>query len=228
MAENGKTVLLAGATGLVGGICLSRLLADDFFESIITVGRRPLSPAPADPRLKQVTVDFSDLGSRASELSADTVICALGSTMKKAGSKEAFYKVDFTHAFNLAKISRQNGASQFVLVSALGASPKALSFYSRVKGELEEAVKGLGYESLTILRPSLILGNRGEFRFGEEIAKIFAPKVSFAIPAKYRPIEAETIAAALWIAARLEKPGINILESHEIKKLYDDISGKGR
>jgi len=219
MAGNGKRVLLAGATGLVGGLCLSRLLADDSFEAIITVGRRQLSPAPSDPRLKQVVVDFADIGSRAKELTADTLICALGSTMKKAGSKDAFYMVDFTHAFNLAKICRQNGATQLILVSSLGASPKAFSFYSRVKGELEEAVKGLGYQSLTILRPSLILGKRGETRPGEDLAKFFAPKLNFAIPAKYRPIEAETIAAALWISAKLEKPGVNIHESDAIKTL---------
>lgn len=226
MSGNDNKVLLAGATGLVGGLCLKRLLADDFFQSVITVGRRPLPDASADPRLTQVIADLGDLGPYASEISAATVICALGSTMKKAGSKDAFYKVDFTYAFNLAKTARQNGASQFLLVSALGASPKALSFYARVKGELEKEVAGLGFESLTIFRPSLMLGKRGEFRMGEEIAKVVAPRVNFAIPKKYRPIEAETVAAALWIAARLKKPGVNIYESDAISRLYGKISGK--
>ena len=228
MAGNGKRVLLAGATGLVGGLCLSRLLADDSFEAVISVGRRPLSPSPSDPRFKEVSVDFFDLGSRSPDLVADTVICALGSTMKKAGSRDAFYQVDYTHCLNLAKICRQNGASRFILVSALGANPKAFSFYSRVKGRLEEAIGDLSYDSLTILRPSLIMGKRGEFRPFEEIAKLFTPMLSFLIPDKFKPIEAETVAAALWISARLEKPGVNILESNEIRKLYEDVTGKGR
>lgn len=219
MAENGKRVLLAGATGLVGGLCLERLLADGSFDSIISVGRRPLSPAPTDLRFKEVSVDFFDLGSRADELAADTVICALGSTMKKAGSREAFFQVDFTHCFNLAKICRQKGAAHFLLVSALGASPSAFSFYSRVKGKLEEAVGDLSYDSLTILRPSLILGKRGELRLGEEIAKFFTPLANLAVPAKYRPIDAETVAKALVISARMEKPGVSVYESDAIKRL---------
>ncbi len=223
MSEEKKSVLIAGATGLVGGFCLARFLADESYGRITVLGRRELPHPPDDPRLVQVVTDFERLSEHAGKLVADDVVIALGSTLKKAGSRANFHKVDFGHSFAVARIARENGAKQLLLISALGADRKSVSFYSRVKGDLEEAVRGLNYPSLSIFRPSLIMGRRREFRPTEELAKSIVPWISFAIPRRYRAIPAETIAAALWLAARIEKPGLTVYESEAIDELYHSV-----
>ena len=155
-----KTALLVGATGLVGGLVLEQLLADTYFEKVIVLTRKSLGKSNA--KLKEVLVDFNKLDDYATEIKADAVFCCLGTTIKVAGSKEAFKKVDFEYPFKIAQLAKQNGTSTYLLITALGASTNSMIFYNKVKGELEEEVSKLNFDSFHILQPSLIIGERTE------------------------------------------------------------------
>jgi uncharacterized protein YbjT (DUF2867 family) len=209
----GRQVLLAGATGLVGGECLDLLAADGTVSGITALVRRPPRESTRlAGKVRFAKADFDHLDRQAELFSVDQVICALGTTIKRAGTREAFRRVDFGYPLAIARLALAQGARHFLLVTALGADPKARVFYSRVKGELEEAVLALGYPAVTIVRPSLLLGTRDEFRLGEEVAK----RLAWATPQKYRPVQARDVAAALVAAAREDRPGRHWIESVEI------------
>jgi uncharacterized protein YbjT (DUF2867 family) len=211
-----RSIALAGATGLVGGETLHLFLADSAFSRVVAIVRRPLEGSLAgDRKLEQQVVDFDQLEKRPPPLDVDALVCALGTTIRVAGSQEAFRRVDYEYPLALARIGLAAGAKQFVLVSALGASAKSPVFYNRIKGELEDAVRALGYPSIVIVRPSLLLGDRREFRLGEEIAK----RLGFLAPGKYKPVEARAVANALVTAVRERKPGVRIIESGEIRAM---------
>lgn len=208
-------MLLAGATGLVGRECVSRLTADPSVSSVTALVRRAPDPATVLHRkIRFEQIDFEQMGLHARKLAADQVICALGTTIRVAGSREAFRHVDFDYPLALARLARQQGARHFLLVSALGADPASRVFYSRVKGELEQALAALDYPSLTVVRPSLLLGDREEFRFGEELAK----RLAWATPRRYAPVKASDVAAALVEAAREDLPGLRVIESADIPR----------
>jgi len=149
-------------------------------------------------------------------VTADIVVCALGTTIKKAGSREAFHKVDFHYAFELSKAAFEQGAEHFLLVSAKGAAVDSRFFYNRVKGELEDALAKLGYARLSIFRPSLLKGDRREFRAGEEVGNFLAGAFSFVIPQKWQPTPVACLARTIWKAAISARPGKKIYESGEI------------
>lgn len=214
-----QSVLLLGATGLVGGECLKLLCAEDFWRRVIALTRRPLPEEAHHPKVENQVIDFDRAEDNRELISAGQVICALGTTIKKAGSQENFYKVDFTYAYELARIARENGAEHLLLVSSSGADARSPIFYSRVKGELEEAVKTLGYPALSIFRPSLLLGDRRESRPGEDLGKFLSGLFGFAIPARYKPVHARSVAAAIVQVARENRPGIRVLESDEIRRI---------
>jgi uncharacterized protein YbjT (DUF2867 family) len=208
-----RCVLLAGATGLVGGECLARLAADEAVSAVTALVRRmPADSSRHDRKVRFAEVDFDRLEEHRPLFAVDQVVCALGTTIKQAGSREAFRRVDFDYPLAIARLALDAGARHFLLVSSLGADARSSVFYSRVKGELEQAVLALGYPSVTIVRPSLLLGDRQEFRLGEEIAKRFA----WVTPRKYRPVQARDVAATLISAARENRPGRRIIESAEI------------
>jgi len=206
------SVLIAGATGLVGGECLRLLLADPAFDPVHAVVRRPLPAAPGVDKLRQHVTELDQMAMALTDLRADAVICALGTTIRKAGSQEKFRLVDFEYPLALARLGLERGARHYLLVSSLGADARSRVFYSRTKGELEEAVSALGYRSLTIARPSLLLGERAEFRLGEQILA----RLGFLMPRKYKPVAARAVAAALVAAAKEDRPGCRIIESGEI------------
>jgi uncharacterized protein YbjT (DUF2867 family) len=208
-----RTVIVVGATGLVGGECLRLLLRDPAFSRVFVLARRP--PVVDDPagKLETHLVDFDHLEATAAEVRADTIICALGTTIKQAGSQERFRHVDLDYPLAVAKLGLGRGASHFLLVSALGADSKSKVFYSRTKGGLEDRLRALGYRSLTILRPSLLLGERRESRLGEELGKRFG----VLVPGRYRPVKASVVARALVLAAKEDRPGVEVLESEEIR-----------
>ena len=208
-----RRVLLAGATGLVGSQCLDLLLEDATVASVTALVRRPLAGAEVRARLRAEVVDFDALGARADLFAVDQVVCALGTTIGKAGSQAAFRRVDFDAPLQIARLALAGGARHFLLVSALGADARSRIFYNRVKGELEEAVLALGFRSVTFARPSLLLGDRGERRFGEEIGR----RVEFLFPAKYRGVHAQQVAAALVKAARDDAPGSRVIENAELR-----------
>ena len=199
-----RTVIIAGATGLVGKEILSGLLADDTVGEIHSLGRR--APGIEHPKLRVHLVDFADLPSLPS---ADEVYLALGTTIKVAGSQEAFRAVDYTANLAVAQAALAAGAKKAGLVSAMGADSRSKVFYSRVKGELEDALQKLPIDGLVVARPSLLVGNRDALgqpsRRGEEIGFALGKALGFLIPANYKPIEAKTVARALLSAVRSAK-----------------------
>lgn len=157
-------LLLVGATGLVGRHVLEVALADARVDQVIVLARRPLSP---HPKMRALEVDFDHLPDAADWWHADAVICTLGTTMRAAGSKAAFRRVDHDYPLAVARLAHRHGTPAYVLNSALGADPASSIFYNRVKGEVEQALAGVGFASLTYVRPGLIGGSRDEFRLGE-------------------------------------------------------------
>jgi uncharacterized protein YbjT (DUF2867 family) len=211
--------LIAGATGLVGSHLLQLLIKDPDYEKIWVLTRRPLKIQ--DEKIGEILSDFNDLTATLQEVKTDHVFCCLGTTMKKAGSKEAFRKVDFEFPLEIARILRSKGASKFLLVSAIGASRNSMFFYNRVKGKVEEAVRQVNYPALFIFRPSLLLGDRGEERVGEDVAKKIYQYIDWLFIGpfkKYKGIEAATVAAAMWKKAKTDQSGTVILESDKIKE----------
>lgn len=211
------TALLLGASGLTGGYCLQELLNENQFDKIIALSRKPLNMK--HPKLEQIITDFSDLTSLQSTLKAEVVFCCLGTTIKKAGSKEKFKQIDYEYPLRVAQITKENGTHTFALVSAMGANTNSLFFYSRVKGELEQALRNLSFPSLIILQPSLLLGDRKEKRIGEDIGKVISAVLGFLIPAKYKAIHAQQVAKAMVKLSLQGLSGTTIKENDEIKKV---------
>jgi uncharacterized protein YbjT (DUF2867 family) len=215
-----RNALIVGASGLVGGHLLSLLLKNPRYSEVVSVGRRELPLL--FPNLEQKVIDFDNMKDYASELVADDIFCCLGTTIKKAGSKEAFYKVDYTYVAQLAELTAQKGASQFLVVSAMGADAGSMIFYNKVKGKMEQHVKQQPFSSVHIFRPSLLLGEREEQRSGEELAsKIMRPLSGLMIGPleKYKPIEGETVAKAMLYAASQDQRGVHIHPSDDIAAL---------
>ncbi|SDE65753.1 Uncharacterized conserved protein YbjT, contains NAD(P)-binding and DUF2867 domains [Fontibacillus panacisegetis] len=193
-----RSALIVGATGLVGNELLHILLQSDTYEHIKVLVRKPLSIK--HDKLTQVVVNFDELNKYEVEFNVHDVFCCLGTTIKKAGSQAAFKKVDFEYPIQAAKLAKNHGAQQFLIVSAIGANAQSNIFYSRVKGEVEEALKQIQFASLHIFRPSLLLGSRKEFRFGEKAAAIIIPIFSPLLAGKlnkYKPIQAKQVAQAM-------------------------------
>jgi uncharacterized protein YbjT (DUF2867 family) len=213
----GRSVALIGATGLVGRECLNMLLADPAFSRVVPLTRRPLAgplPMATLGKLESHVVDFDRPDSYSAFLDVDAVICALGSTIAAAGSRAKFRRVDYEYPLAIARAALEQGAAHFLVVSAMGANPRALVFYSRVKGELEEALLALPFQRISVVRPSFLLGDRQEFRIGEELAK----RLAFLTPGKYKPVTVRAVAAVLVAEAREGTPGKRIIESAEIRK----------
>ncbi|MCH8233675.1 MAG: NAD-dependent epimerase/dehydratase family protein [Bacteroidetes bacterium] len=212
-----KIALIAGASGMVGSCLLNLLLGNHNYKSVIVLTRKPLKKM--HPKLKEIVISFDHLDDVQNELRADHIYCCLGTTMKKAGSREAFRKVDYEYPLNLARVTKHQGASHFLLVSALGADKNSMIFYSRTKGEIEESVSGLNFSSYCVFRPSLILGVRNERRIGEEIGKFIVRVFQFVLVGplkKYLGVQAESIARAMVFYAKDDEPGMKIIESEEI------------
>lgn len=209
-----RRVLLLGATGLIGSELLPLLLADDSIARVIVVARRTTGLRHA--KLHEYLFDLSKLEQHALPFEGvDTIFCALGTTMKVAGSKEAFRFVDHDLPLIAARLGLAHGAKHYLLVSSLGANPNARNFYTRVKGEVEEDLKSIPYRTITIVRPSFLLGARKEFRLGERIVAA----LRFLFPSRAKPIEARTVARALLALSKQMEPGTRIVESRELRSL---------
>lgn len=206
-----KTALIAGATGLVGGHLLTLLLADPQYRRVVAVTRRPLGVAPS-PKLEALVVDFETLDKSLAQnnISVDDAYCALGTTIKTAGSQEAFRKVDHDYIVAFAKAAKARGAKRLMLVSSIGADPASAVFYSRVKGETEQALGALGFDTLHIFRPGLLIGARRESRPVETIGKIVSPLLDAMMLGRarvYRSMRAENVARAMRAAASTATSG---------------------
>jgi len=221
---NRKSAMVVGATGLVGSELLRILLESDYYRTVVSLSRK--APDIEHPSLVKLIVDFDRVEEMEELISATDVYCCMGTTMKAAGSKENFHKVDFTYPFEVAKIALKNEAENFFLVTAMGAKKGSSIYYNRVKGEVEEAIKGLGFPGTHIFRPSLLLGDRRETRNGEQFAQKLGKSMPFLFAgplAKFRPIEAKDVAKGMFSLAQKNVKGINVVESEEIKKLAKQI-----
>lgn len=204
-------IVIAGATGLTGEHLLDRLLSEPTVARVLAPSRRPLA---SHPHLENPVGELDQLLPTLTG-PVDTAFCCLGSTIKQAGSQEAFRAVDHDLVLAFARRARELGARHLVVISALGANPQSSVFYNRVKGETEESLKAMGWPQLTIARPSLLLGARREFRLGERLA---APLLRW-LPGKYRGIDACALARALWRLALEEQDGVRVIESADLRRL---------
>ena len=203
-----RTALLAGATGAVGSALLTLLLADARYGCVKVLARRPLGLA--HPKLEELLLDDTGPVLLGAKLAADDVFCCLGTTQKKAGSRAAFERVYYHLVLEVARAALAQGAQQFLVVSSVGASLKAGSFYLRVKARMEQAVLDLGYGSTHVLRPSLLIAARSESRPGEWLAQKIAPLIDPLLQGKlaiYRTVRADEVAEAMLTLALRKLPG---------------------
>src|SRR5437773_2421471 len=210
-----RIALLAGATGLIGRALLPLLLASKQYRSVHVLLRRAAPDIEANTKLYIHEVDFARLPTDFPRV--DDAFIALGTTIKVAGSEAAFRQVDFDFVVNTARAARTAGATRLTVVSALGADANSRVFYNRVKGEMQAAIAQLGYESVVIAQPSLLLGNRAPLgqpaRSGEMWAQWLLRPLGWMVPEGVRPIAAHAVAAALLAAILDAQPGLRVLKS---------------
>lgn len=210
-----RHVVLAGATGLVGGHLLRMLLDDAGIADVVALTRQPL--AIPHPKLVPAVVDFAHLADFALPHVDDCFLC-LGTTIRKAGSQEAFRMVDFDLPLALAQMALAVGATRCFVVSAMGANVQSRVFYNRVKGELEVALNALPFRTVVAFRPSLLAGERAEYRAGERAALAVLRPLSALLPARLRPVDAGAVARAMMAAAQQDQPGRFIVEADAIQR----------
>jgi len=213
------TATLVGATGLIGSFLLEELLNDAHFDTVRILIRRPIDIT--HPKLEKKIIDFNDSDSLLVALSnSDVVFCSIGTTNKKVkGDKGAYRKIDFDIPVKLARFCNMTGCEKFILVSSAGANSKSRNFYQHLKGETEEAIKSVGLKTVHIMRPSLLLGERKEFRLGENIGKAVMTSLSFIIPEKYKAIQGKDVAKVMAALAKKNDQGIFLHENREIRNL---------
>lgn len=215
-----KTAIVIGATGLVGSFITLKLLDDTRYENVKVFVRNSLGIKHS--KLEENIVNFDKLDEWKNKLTGDELFSALGTTIKKAGSKENQYKIDFTYQYEVAKVAVENKVKSYFLVSSLGANYKSRNFYLRIKGNLDEKVQQLNFEKIRIFRPSILVGLRSEKRLGESLGIKIAGIVTSIIPAlkKYKPIYASKVAEAIINSAnQLSQEKIRIYDSDEIINL---------
>jgi uncharacterized protein YbjT (DUF2867 family) len=211
-----KTALIAGSTGLIGKQLLQLLLDDAHYTLVKAISRKPL--AISHPKLQNIVADLSTLSEQYDQLKADDVFCCLGTTIKQAGSKEAFRKVDYEYPLELAKLCKNQGASQYLIITALGSDAHSKIFYNQVKGQVEAAIDQVGFQSYHIFRPSLLLGERTENRPGEGAATAVYTALGFLIPLKYKAIDSGKVAKGMLHFAKQNLSGRFIHESKELQQ----------
>jgi uncharacterized protein YbjT (DUF2867 family) len=220
-----KTAIVFGSTGLVGKALLDQLLSRPEYGQVICVNRKPREIG--HPRYKEIISDFTNTGQLKDIKFGDDVFCCLGTTIKKAKTSEKFERVDYDLPVEIGKICQEKGVKHFLVVSSIGADARSGNFYLRTKGRMEEAIKSLNIGQKTIVRPSMLLGPRKEFRFGEEIGKvgmkIFKPLLAGKWK-KYRAIEAADVAMAMIIIANTSPTKQVVFESDELQEIVDSES----
>lgn len=215
------TATIIGSTGLIGSNILDMILNDNNYKSIRLLVRKPVYFG--NPKISVNVLDFSDpISFKAGIEGSDAVFCAVGTTKKKVkGDKNAYRKVDYYIPVNAARICEKAGCPKFLLVSSVGADSKSSNFYLQLKGEVEDIVTKLKIRSVIIFRPSILLGTRKEFRFGEKIGQALSSAFSFLLPGKYKPVKAHDVAKAMVTAASQDLPGVHIYQYEDIMRLIE-------
>jgi uncharacterized protein YbjT (DUF2867 family) len=217
--ESGLVANVTGATGLVGKQLVGQLLENNHFEKVRVFVRR--ETGWNHPKLEQLIVDFAKTETWEKQLTGDVLFSALGTTLKQSGSKENQYEIDFTFNLNFAKKAKENGIENFILVSSVGANSKSSIFYTRIKGELDEAGSEIGFKNLVILRPASLTGNREKQRLAEEISIPVLNLLTRFVMKNYRPISGETVARAMINAALINNKVKTIYEAGEVFTLAE-------
>lgn len=213
---NAKTAAIIGSSGLIGSKLLELLLNDNYYNEVRVIVRQPVEFD--NPAVIVKVIDFSDDASFKSAIAgSDALFCAVGTTQKKVkGDRAAYYKVDYDIPVKAAKFCKATGCPAFLIVSSVGAASKSKNFYLKLKGEVEDNLRGMKIASVSVFRPSMLLGKRKEFRLSEEIAKAVSAPLSFLFPSKYKPIKAEYVARAMITASKQALPGFNVYHYKEM------------
>lgn len=217
-----KIALLAGATGLIGAELLNLLLSDESYAEVKVLTRKPLGFSHA--RLREIQLNFDDLQAHAAEMACDVVFSCLGSTTRKSGSRELYYKVDAGYPAEIARITLQHGAKQYFYISSLGASEKSFVYYSRLKATAEKLLAESGFPSVVIVRPSILLGDRREKRPAEKAAQWVVERIKPLMLGPlylYRGIQAKDVALAMWSLAQQSLQGLHVAESDALQMIAD-------
>ncbi|WP_191561024.1 NAD(P)H-binding protein [Metabacillus idriensis] len=214
-----KKAMIIGATGLIGSELLSLLLESKQYAEVKAITRKPLIREHS--KYKNIVTDFDHLAKQEEEFAVDELFICLGTTMKQAKTKEEFYKVDYEYVVEAAKLAKQHGVEKVLAVSAIGADCDSLFYYNRVKGQMEDALRNMGLPSVIVFRPSLLLGEREEFRFGEKMGEWLYKGLGFAFIGKLKmmkPIHAKTVAKAMVKEAQNKDPLVITFQSDEIQE----------
>jgi uncharacterized protein YbjT (DUF2867 family) len=216
-----KIALVFGASGLVGKVLVRELIDNDSYASVVIFIRKPLEFK--HPKVMEQVIDFDRLEENAALLTGDELFICLGTTIKKAGSVSAVEKIDRDLPVGIARLAFNNGVKRVAVVSSLGANPAVRNFYLRIKGEMERGIREIPFEQIVIARPSMLLGDRAEFRFGEAVGKMVMKAVNVLLTGslrKYRGIEGRAVAKAM---IGLMVSGLNdvIYESDVLQKWAD-------
>lgn len=211
--SNTQRALVIGGTGLVGSHLLELLDADKNFDKIYALSRRPCA---THSRIINVVTELDAVTGQEEFFDVDVVFCAIGSTIKKAGSQAEFRRIDYELPMHIARLAKARGARKFVLVSSIGVTPDSKYFYLQVKYALERDLAALGFEQLSILQPSLIMGDRKEFRFGELISRVLMKYLNPLTPARYRGVHARNIASSMIKEACNADSGLRYVSNADI------------
>jgi len=220
-----KTALIIGSSGLIGSQLLELLLESNAYIKVITFVKR--DSGIQHSKLEQHIIDFDQPETYKELVVGDDFFCTIGTTIKNAGSQEAFRKVDFEYPKEFAAIALKSKIKQFLIISSLGADANSGNFYLKTKGEIQDFLRECNFESVTVLQPSLLLGNRKEFRLGEKIGSFFMKLFSFLLIGnlkKYKPIQSEAVAKAMFSIAQKNYKGFHIIESNEIQEIANKKS----
>ena len=214
-----KTATLVGATGLIGGQILQQLLEDPDFAIIKVLVRRPIDLT--HPKVQLILLDFADEAAyQAAIAGSDVVFCSVGTTLKQVNSDMVAYrKIDYDIPVNAARFCAATACPKFLLVSSIGADSQSRNFYLKLKGEVEEKVGSLGLPTVSIFRPSMLLGQRAEFRLGERIGQVLMGLLGFLIPAQYKAIDVKTVAKVMIAAAKKDTVGVQFYTYAEMMSL---------
>ena len=209
-----RTAIVAGATGLIGRNLVQKLILSDQYRLIYLISRR--ESGLIHSKIKEVVTDFDLIKQLIIDHPIDDAFCTLGTTMKQAGSRDQFKKVDYSYVLGFADLAKRNGATKFLSISSMGADPKSPVFYNKVKGMTEESLKEMGFKNLVILRPSLLLGERTEFRLAEKLSGYMMKVMNFLIPDNFKAIRGEKVAGYMVKMALTTTDAVSIIKSGEI------------